>query len=214
MFAGARLRWHAPFRVDASITRESTILACERKSGRTGDMVFVTVGQRYSSDGVLLLEEEQDLVFRFDPGPDELRGLAELGARLRASSAASFERAGVHQRVLSVDPVLLFRYSAATFNGHRIHYDRDYATTVEGYPGLVVHGPLIASLLLDHLECVLAPGATIEQFAFRAKRPTFDIAPFALHGNDPDAQGRVELWSTSNTGEIAVDAQAVVRLSR
>jgi 3-methylfumaryl-CoA hydratase len=208
MFAGARLQWHAPLRVDASITRESTIRSCERKSGRTGEMVFVTVAQRYSSEGVLLLEEEQDLVYRFDPGPDELRALAQLAERARAGGLHAFERAGVHQRSLSVDPVVLFRYSAATFNGHRIHYDRDYATAVEGYPGLVVHGPLIATLLLDHLEQVVAPGAHIEGFSFRAKRPTFDIAAFALHADRPDPQGTVSLWSTNNVGEVALDAQA------
>jgi 3-methylfumaryl-CoA hydratase len=213
MFAGARLNWHRPFRVDMTVTRESTIKSCERKSGRTGDMVFVTVGQRYFSDGVLLLEEDQDLVYRFDPGPDEIKALQALGHRVRAlaGQAPAFERGGAFQRSLSADPVMLFRFSAATFNGHRIHYDRDYATQVEGYPGLVVHGPLLACLLLDHVERTVAPGAALERFAFKAKRPTFDLSPFCLHGEAPDSQGTVALWSTNNVGEVAVDAQAEVR---
>lgn len=213
MFAGSRLRWYQPLRVDALMTRESTIASCERKSGRTGEMVFVTVKQRYLSEGALLLEEEQDLVYRYDATPDEVRALAEQGERARAlrGSAPAFERAGAHQRTLSVDPVLLFRYSAATFNGHRIHYDRDYATSVEGYPGLVVHGPLLACLLIDHLERTVAQGATVERFSFRARRPTFDIAPFALHADAPDQDGKVALWSTNNLGEVGLDAQAVLR---
>jgi 3-methylfumaryl-CoA hydratase len=214
MFAGARLNWHRPFEVDMMVTRESTIRSCERKSGRTGDMVFVTLVHRFSSEGVAILEEEQDLVYRFDPGADELQALARLGDRARAlaGTAPEFERAGLHQRSVTADPVLLFRYSAATFNGHRIHYDREYAMGVEGYPGLVVHGPLLACFLLDHLARVVAPAAELERFSFRARRPTFDIAPFALHGNAPDGAGQVELWSTNNVGEVAVDARAQVRL--
>jgi 3-methylfumaryl-CoA hydratase len=213
MFAGSRLRWHQPLRVDALITRESTIASCERKSGRTGEMVFVTVQQRYLSEGALLLEEEQDLVYRFDAGPDEIKAMAEQAERARAlkGAAPAFERTGAHHRVLSVDPVLLFRFSAATFNGHRIHYDRDYATSVEGYPGLVVHGPLLACLLIDHLDRTAAPGASLERFSFRARRPTFDIASFALHADAPDAEGKVALWSTNNLGEVGLDAQAVLR---
>jgi len=210
MFAGARLHWHQPFLVDMQVTRESTIRSCERKSGRTGDMVFVMLAQRYSSEGATILEEEQDLVYRFDPGPDELQALAQHGERARALAgrAPDFERAGVQQRAIVADPVLLFRFSAATFNGHRIHYDREYAMGVEGYPGLVVHGPLLACLLLDHLKEVASPSTRLERFTFRAKRPTFDIAPFALHANTPDPQGQVALWSTNNLGEVAIDAQA------
>jgi len=214
MFAGARLKWHQPFQVDMMVTRESTIRSCERKSGRTGDMVFVTLVHRYSSEGQTILEEEQDLVYRFDPGPDEIEALARLGERARAlaGNPPDFERAGAFQRSVMADPVLLFRYSAATFNGHRIHYDREYAMGVEGYPGLVVHGPLLATFLLEHLKRVVAPSARVERFSFRARRPTFDIAAFVLHGNAPDPDGKVELWSTNNVGELAIDAQAQVVL--
>ena len=213
MFAGARLTWHRSFEVDMMVTRESTIRSCERKSGRTGDMVFVTLVHHYSSEGLTILEEEQDLVYRFDPGPDEIQALSLLGERARAlaGNPPGFERSGTFQRSVMADPVLLFRYSAATFNGHRIHYDREYAMGVEGYPGLVVHGPLLATFLLDHLNRVVAPSAQIERFSFRARRPTFDIAPFVLHGNAADSEGRVELWSTNNVGELAIDAQAQLK---
>ena len=101
------------------------------------------------------------------------------------------------------DPVLLFRYSALTFNGHRIHYDRDYATSVEAYPGLVVHGPLLATLLVDHFLRA-HPAARVSRFSFRAQRPLFDIAPFELclaH----TAEG-AELWARNAAGEAAVTA--------
>jgi len=104
----------------------------------------------------------------------------------------------------------MFRYSAATFNGHRIHYDRDYAREVEGYPGLVVHGPLIATLLLEFLQAQVAPGRRVERFEFRALKPTFDIAPFALHASPPAADGSVSLWSTNNVGAVGMQAAATV----
>jgi 3-methylfumaryl-CoA hydratase len=105
----------------------------------------------------------------------------------------------------------MFRYSAVTFNGHRIHYDRDYARDVEGYPGLVVHGPLIATMLLEFLQAQVAPGRRVERFEFRALRPTFDIAPFALHGLRPDGDGNVALWSTNNVGAVGMQATAAIR---
>ena len=112
-------------------------------------------------------------------------------------------------REIVPDDVLLFRYSALTFNGHRIHYDRRYATEVEGYPGLVVHGPLIATLLLDLLRHHL-PGATVARFSFRAIKPTFDIAPFQLCGR-PSANGHtVALWARQAEGALAMDATATL----
>ena len=114
------------------------------------------------------------------------------------------------QRTIVPDDVLLFRYSALTFNGHRIHYDRRYVTEVEGYPGLVVHGPLIATLLLDLLRRE-EPDAEVASFRFRAVRPTFDLHPFHVHGA-PQADGRsVHLWATDHEGWLTMDATAVLR---
>jgi 3-methylfumaryl-CoA hydratase len=115
----------------------------------------------------------------------------------------------VWDRSIHPDDVLLFRYSALTFNGHRIHYDRRYVTEVEGYPGLIVHGPLIATLLLDSLRRNL-PQAPVARFEFRAVKPLFDIAPFSVCGK-PQEDGRtVKLWARSSEGHLAMDATATL----
>lgn len=209
MWAGSRLVWHDRFQVGDQVTRTSTIASAEEKSGRSGTMVFVTLAHRLEAGGRLIAEEEQDLVYRGDAGPDEAAALARLAERAR-DGVSSPEKTGLFHQAIAPDPVMLFRFSAATFNGHRIHYDRNYASAVEGYPGLVVHGPLIASLLLGFAETQVAPGARITGFDFRAKRPTFDITPFALHADAPDEEGSFALWSTNNVGEVAVDARARV----
>jgi 3-methylfumaryl-CoA hydratase len=210
MWAGSRLHWQGELKVGQAVERVSTILKCEAKRGRTGDMVLVTVGHRLSSSGALLLDEQHDIVYRDEAGADERRALAELATKARAGEA-KFERRGGIVREVTVGPVQMLRYSAVTFNGHRIHYDRDYARDVEGYPGLVVHGPLIATLLLEFLRAQVAPGCFVERFEFRALRPTFDIAPFALHASPPAADGTVALWSTDNVGAVAMQATASIR---
>ena len=209
MWAGSRLHWHGPLRVGQAIERVSTILRCEVKRGRTGDMVLVTVGHGFSAGAALLLDEQHDIVYRDEATAEERRALSELAAQARAGDV-QFERRGEIVREVTVGPVQMFRYSAVTFNGHRIHYDRDYARDVEGYPGLVVHGPLIATLLLEFLQAQVAPGRAVERFEFRAVRPTFDIAPFALHAAPPAADGSVSLWSTNNVGAVGMQATAVV----
>jgi 3-methylfumaryl-CoA hydratase len=113
------------------------------------------------------------------------------------------------QREIVPDDVLLFRYSALTFNGHRIHYDRRYVTEVEGYPGLIVHGPLLATLLLD-LVRRNAPDAEVATFRFRAVRPTFDLHPFRVNG-EPSGDGSVHLWAQDHEGFLTMDATATLR---
>lgn len=209
MWAGSRLEWCRAFRVGSSVTRQSHINKVERKLGRSGDMVFVTLAHRYHDADGLLLEEEHDIVYRDWPTPAEKAALAELGRRARGGEH-DFERVGSQQATVNADSVMLFRYSAATFNGHRIHYDIDYCRTVEGYPGLVVHGPLIATLLLDFVENTIARGRFIRSFEFRAKRPTFDLAPLHLHAS-PGADSQImDVWSTNNVGEVALDARVVL----
>jgi len=210
MWAGSRLLWRGRLQVGQSVERVSTILKCEAKRGRTGDMVLVTVGHEFRAGDALLLDEQQDIVYRDEAGADERRALADLAAQAHGGQV-QFERRGEIVREVNVGPVQLFRYSAATFNGHRIHYDRDYARDVEGYPGLVVHGPLIATLLLGFLQAQVAPGREVERFEFRALKPTFDIAPFGLHAAPVAADGAVSLWSTNNVGAIAMQATASVR---
>jgi len=210
MWAGSRLPWHGDLRVGQAVERASTILKCEAKRGRTGDMVLVTVGHQFRAGDALLLDEQHDIVYRDEASDLERRALAELAVQARAGGV-HYERQGEIVREVTVGPVQMFRYSAVTFNGHRIHYDRDYARETEGYPGLVVHGPLIATMLLEFLQAQVAPGRRVERFEFRAIKPTFDIAPFALHAAGPAADGSVSLWSTNNVGAVGMQATATVR---
>jgi 3-methylfumaryl-CoA hydratase len=191
MWAGSRLRFATPLHVGEHVEETSTIERIEEKEGRAGRLVFVTIRHVVAGGA---LEEEQDLVYR-EPRP-------------AAAPAAPPAPASAWHRVVVPDDVLLFRYSALTFNGHRIHYDRRYATTEEGYPGLVVHGPLIATLLLDLIRRQL-PRASVASFSFKALRPTFDVSPFSLEG-ESDGE-RIRLWSTDNEGRTGVEAEAMLR---
>jgi 3-methylfumaryl-CoA hydratase len=141
----------------------------------------------------LAISERQDIVYRDTPQAGE-----PAPAGVPAPDDATWTRR------IDPDDVLLFRYSALTFNGHRIHYDRRYVTGVEGYPGLVVHGPLIATLLLDLLRRQM-PQARIEHFEFRAVRPLFDTAPFEVCGR-VEGDRRMRLWARTPEGHVAMDA--------
>lgn len=200
MWAGGRLAWEPdnPLRVGDAATRTSTIASVAHKAGRSGELVFVVVRHEVCNARGLALTEEHDIVYRAAAAPGEA-----APPPVRAPADAAFGR------LLVPDPVLLFRYSALTFNGHRIHYDRSYVTEVEGYPGLIVHGPLIATLLVDLLRRE-RPGATLARFEFRAVRPTFDIAPFRVHGR-PDADGRgFALWGEDADGWLTMQATATL----
>lgn len=203
MWAGSRLTWARPFAVGATVDKHSKILAVSRKSGRSGDMVFVTVEHVYSDARGLVLTEEHDIVYRDMPGDAERASLRELGDRAQAGEHR-FEQPPSHAREVHGDSVMLFRYSAATFNGHRIHYDRNYAREVEGYPGLVVHGPLIATMLLNYVENEFSGGRQVRTFEFRAKKPTFDLAPFHLHAQVGQGEG-IKVWSSNNVGDTGID---------
>jgi 3-methylfumaryl-CoA hydratase len=196
MWAGGRLRFHAPLRVGERVAQVSVVERVEEKRGRAGPLVFVTVRHAISGAAGLAIEEEQDLVYRDAPRPGE------------PPAPAVAAPPGSWQRQIAPDDVLLFRYSALTFNGHRIHYDRRYATGVEGYPGLVVHGPLLATLLVDLLRRE-RPGAALESFHFRALRPIFDVAPFTVRG-EPRPAGPVRLWCADAGGATAMEAEAVI----
>jgi 3-methylfumaryl-CoA hydratase len=203
MWAGGRLVWEPgnPLRVGDAAKRVSTIASVTHKTGRTGELVFVLVRHEVYNTLGLALTEEHDIVYRAAPAAP-VAGEPEPEP-IPAPQDASFSREIVP------DDVLLFRYSALTFNGHRIHYDRRYVTSVEGYPGLVVHGPLIATLLVDLLRRE-KPEATLQRFEFRAVRPTFDTAPFQLHGR-PDAQDKTfQLWSADANGWLTMQAKATL----
>ncbi|SDI23711.1 itaconyl-CoA hydratase / mesaconyl-C4 CoA hydratase [Pseudomonas delhiensis] len=184
MWAGGRLEFHAPLRVGREASRVTRILNVEEKHGRTGALLFVTLRHDYLQDGHLALREEQDIVYR-EPSPPRLGGTEALPE-------------GAWREAVEPSPVLLFRYSAVTFNGHRIHYDWPYVTEAEGYPGLVVHGPLIATLSLRAF-CRANPQARLRRFAYRGLRPLICPEPFELGGR-PSGPGKAEVWAGNGAG--------------
>ena len=193
MWAGSRIEFVASLRAGQAISRTSRIADVRMKVGRTGPLVFVNLQHEISAEGQVCIREEQDIVYRDMPQPGEAAP-AGVPAPLNATWT----------REVRPDDVLLFRYSALTFNGHRIHYDRRYVTEIEGYPGLIVHGPLIATLLLDLLRRQL-PTAQVRRFAFKAMRPIFDIAPFRVCARMEGDQ-RIKLWAETAEGHLAMDA--------
>lgn len=195
MWAGGRLRFLGPLTVGAEVERTSTIMNVAHKAGRTGNLVFVTLQHELAIEGQVRVREEQDIVYRDAPNPGEPPARPQV-----APTGAQWTRE------LFPDPVLLFRYSALTFNGHRIHYDRPYATEEEGYAGLVVHGPLIATLLMNLLREERST-ATVTAFSFRALRPIFDQRPMRVCGRE-DEPGRVHLWAEDADGFLCMDAWA------
>ena len=197
MWAGGRLVWQAenPLVLGDAAQRHSRIESVTHKSGRSGEMVFVLVKHEVHNANGLSLTEEHDIVYRAAARPEDL-----VPAPTPAETGAAW------QREIVPDDVLLFRYSALTFNGHRIHYDRQYVTQVEGYPGLIVHGPLIATLLVD-LVRRQAPGAFIKGFSFKAVRPTFDLHPFRLNGQ-LSADGRsMRVWAQDHEGFLTMQGE-------
>jgi 3-methylfumaryl-CoA hydratase len=199
MWAGGRLEFHHPLRVGDEITRHSRIAGVDIKQGRSGSLVFVTVRHEVHNAQGLAISEEHDIVYRDAPAAD-----AVPPAPQAAASDEGFSR------LVTPDPVLLFRYSALTFNGHRIHYDRPYVTEVEGYPGLIVHGPLIATLLLDGLRRE-RPDARVRRFSFKALRPVFDIHHFTVCGRFEGAGAAsrsAQLWTRDHEGWLTMQATA------
>jgi 3-methylfumaryl-CoA hydratase len=199
MWAGGRFEFHEPLCVGDAITRESRITRVDAKAGRSGTLVFVTVRHEVSGPRGRALTEEHDIVYRELPAPG-----TPLPPAQPAPTDATFEREIVP------DPVLLFRYSALTFNGHRIHYDRSHCRDVEGYPGLVVHGPLMATMLVDLLRRH-RPEAVLERFAFKALHPVFDTAPLTLCGAEA-GNDTWRLWVADDTGRTTMQAEAVTRV--
>jgi 3-methylfumaryl-CoA hydratase len=203
MWAGSRLRFHRPLRIGESATRLSRIENVVNKQGRGGALVVVTVCHEIRGEFGLAITEEQDLVYREAPGPAAPQTAS--GRAPAEHGPAHAERQWSHQ--MTVDPVLLFRYSAVTFNSHRIHYDAPYATDVEGYPALVVHGPLILTLLLDRL-LQRRPQTTVTSLTARALQPLFEGSPFALEGTVSDDGRGALLWTVDAGGTVTMRATA------
>ena len=195
MWAGSRLEFFRPLRVGTDIERRSTIADVKHKQGRSGPLVFVTVRHEVSDASGPLVTDEHDIVYR-----DESRG-PERAARGEAAPSGE-----VWKREIVPDPVLLFRYSAVTFNSHRIHYDYPYVTKVEGYAGLVVHGPLIATLLVDLFR--RNSRQALRTFSFRAMKPLCDTAPFFTCGIPDEANRSARVWTRDADGDVTMDATA------
>ena len=190
MWAGNRLKFHRPIAIGERVAKTDEILTITEKQGRAGALAFVTVKYSFSGDNGLALEEWHDIVYRAAAKPGEV---APAGETPPGDAA--------WRRVLTPDPVMLFRYSALTFNGHRIHYDHPYVTGQEGYPGLIVHGPLTASLLLDLIRRE-APDAELATTTTRARRPLFADNPLVLEGKPTD--GGCEVWAIDPDGYVAM----------
>jgi len=192
MWAGGAFVFHGDLRVGDAVKRVSRITDVVLKEGRSGLLCFVTVEHRIEANGVPVLEERQDIVYRDLEGPEG------------ASKQPQVAEPGTHRREIKADATLLFRYSALTFNGHRIHYDRRYVTEIEGYPGLIVHGPMQAALLCNYAaELRSAPP---KRFSFRGLSPLFDNNTFELHATDEGAS--LKLWTADHNGSLCLIAEA------
>lgn len=199
MWAGGRLDYHAPLTIGRETEKVSEIIAVKAKSGRAGQLVFVTVKHSLFQDGTLCIEEEQDIVYREAavPGsPKPVPAPAPDGA--------------TRSEEITPDPVLLFRFSALTSNGHRIHYDRTYAREEEDYRDLVVQGPLTATLLQGFVTS--AGMGRLTRFEFRGMAPLFGDRPFTLQAGE-EVDGAIPLWAKGPDGELAMQASAVVEPS-
>jgi 3-methylfumaryl-CoA hydratase len=195
MWAGGRMTIHQPLRVGETVRRVTTIKSAVQKVGRSGPIAFVTLAYGYAGANGLAVAEELDVAYR-----------AEAKAGETPPPPTPAPAAAVWRRTVAPDPVLLFKYSALTFNPHRIHYDRPYTTGVEGYPGLLVHGPLIATLLLDLIR--RNTDRLLKSLSYRAMRPLYDTAPFELCGA-PTADGSgCVVWALDPEGAVAQQIEA------
>jgi 3-methylfumaryl-CoA hydratase len=203
MFAGGRLHAHAPIPVGSLLRGRSEVARVTVKEGRSGEMAFVTIRTDLTASGGLAAVEEQDIVYRSEPEGTPRR-------TVRRPPADQPGPQGEWQRELAADPVLLFRFSALTYNGHRIHYDLPYATGEEGYPGLVIHGPLLALLALD-LPRVHAPGRVVRSFEYRLVRPAFAPAMLVSCAQLTDnSKNSVALTVGAQGAEPSLTATAVL----
>jgi 3-methylfumaryl-CoA hydratase len=192
MWAGGAFTFHNDIHIGETVTRRSRIQDVVVKQGRTGTLCFVTVNHEFHSDGRHVITERHDIVYR---GADAARA---------ATKTASPAAHGTHRRVIYPSTALLFRYSALTFNGHRIHYDAPYVRNVEGYPGLIVHGPMQATMLVQFAADLRGKRPT--QFDFRSLSPIFDDGDFTL--NAVEEHGGLKLWTSYIDGPVAMEARA------
>jgi 3-methylfumaryl-CoA hydratase len=195
MWASGDLRITKPLSIGETVEKTSTILSVEEKMGRSGKLVFVRVGHDFSGNMGADMHEEHQIVYRDAPAPN-----APAPTPLIPSHTPDVSH------TLSASTVQLFRYSAITFNSHRIHYDVDFCRDQEGYDGLIIHGPLTATLLMD-LAQKQAPGKQLKTFTFRAISPLTHIHEFSIHATNAE-NGQVSVWASNHHGELAMTAEA------
>ena len=188
MWAGGQLEFIEPLRVGDEVKRSSRISDVTLKSGSTGTLCFVAVDHVITTPRGTAIRERHDIVYR-----------EATGGPQAAPKAAPPPPVAKHRESHVSDPVLLFRYSALTFNGHRIHYDRDYVTKVEGYPGLVFHGPLQAAFIIE-FAAKLHGGQAPKKFVYRGVQPLFEGSEFSINAND-NAGGGMDLWTANAAGQ-------------
>ncbi len=200
MYAGSTFIFEGDIRVGDKLRREVEFTDIQLREGSTGTLVITTQTRRIFTSRGLALSEAANTVFREDPKPGQKSGTP---VRETAPSDVPW------RRTIKPDPVMLFRYSAITFNPHRIHYDRTYCMETEGYPGLVVHGPFAQQCIFDLLRDS-TPGRKVKTIAIRARAPLFDTGPFDVIGRPtPDGNG-AELWTVTPKGTIAAQATATL----
>ncbi len=193
MWAGGEIEFLDPLRVGDESTRTSRIADVTVKTGSTGQLCFVSVEHTVTSPRGVAIRERQDIVYR------------DMGSAQAAAKAPPPPPVAQHRETHVSDPVLLFRYSALTFNGHRIHYDRDYVTKVEGYPGLIFHGPLQAAFIVE-MAAKLRGGRPPKKFTYRGVQPLFEGSEFSVNANDNgDA---MELWTANDAGQPTMKGTA------
>jgi 3-methylfumaryl-CoA hydratase len=193
MWAGGELEFFDTLRVGDEITRTSRIKNVNLKSGSTGQLCFVAVDHELTTPRGLAIRERHDIVYR-----DVTAGSSA------PAKPASPPPAAKHRETHFADPVLLFRYSALTFNGHRIHYDRDYVTKVEGYPGLIFHGPMQAALQIEFAAKLR--GLVPKKFAYRGVQPLFEGSEFSVNANETAAG--LETWTANSEGQPTMKGTA------
>ena len=196
MWAGGCLEFQKPLRIGEEARRLSSIKSVTHKQGKSGSLVFVTVEHEIVGEDGTAIVEEQNIVYRDAADPNAPQPPAKMAPE-----------GAIWSRKITPDPVLLFRYSALTFNGHRIHYDLPYVTEEEGYSGLIVHGPLIATLLMDLCRRENSH-MTLSTFDYRAMSPVFDTGPFSVNGIPSNDGASARLWATTNSGGLAMQAKA------
>lgn len=199
MWAGSQLQFHLPIHIGDLLTRSSTIHSIKEKTGHSGKLVFVKIQHEITRDGQHCITESQDIVFREAAKPGASSVTGEL-----AESESEF------QLRFQADSRLLFRYSALTFNAHRIHYDTPYVKEIEGYPGLIVHGPLLATMMLELLWQNL-PEVQLNAFEFKALRPIFDGQVSTIRATSPDNEGNIRLWVADHEGALCMQGEANIR---